>query len=240
MCKYPNASSYERVQMQLGILEFFINHTEPSDFNDKRILEVGSRYVNGSVRPYILKFSRPESYVGVDIEEGKFVDIVLDAEKLVERFGENSFDVVISCETVEHVENWRFVFENLKRVLKPGGRLLLTTVTPGFHLHGYPNDYWRYERGDMNQIFSDFQISVLLTDPETYGIYLKALKPTTWKPNDLSKIHLYSMDREKEFAQEFHVISIRVRERYLRIVRPLYRLVIPRKRKREKRVGEHA
>src|SRR5208337_605847 len=169
--------------MQLGILEFVINNTEPSDFSGKRILEVGSRYVNGSVRPYILKFSRPESYVGVDIEEGKFVDIVLDAEKLVDHFGENSFDVVISCETVEHVESWRLVFENLKRVLKPGGLLILTTVTPGFHLHGYPNDYWRYERGDMNQIFSDFRISVIVTDPETYGIYLKALKPTTWQPN---------------------------------------------------------
>jgi SAM-dependent methyltransferase len=219
--------------MQLGILEFVINNTEPSDFNGKRILEVGSRYVNGSVRPYIFKLSRPESYVGVDIEEGKFVDVVLDAEKLVDHFGENSFDVVISCETVEHVENWRLVFENIKRVLKPNGLLILTTVTPGFHLHGYPNDYWRYERGDMNEIFSDFHALVVATDPETHGIYVKALKPEVWQPNDLSMIQLYSMDHEKELSKEFHVISIRVRERYLRIVRPLYRFLFPRDKKRQ-------
>ena len=38
-----------------------------------------------------------------------------------------SFDTVVSCETVEHVPDPRRALGELARVLKPGGRLLLTT-----------------------------------------------------------------------------------------------------------------
>jgi SAM-dependent methyltransferase len=38
-----------------------------------------------------------------------------------------SFDTVISCETIEHVPEPRRAVGELARVLKPGGRLLLTT-----------------------------------------------------------------------------------------------------------------
>ncbi|MFY9570682.1 MAG: class I SAM-dependent methyltransferase [Blastocatellia bacterium] len=39
----------------------------------------------------------------------------------------DSFDTVISCETIEHVPNPRKALQELARVLKPGGRLFLTT-----------------------------------------------------------------------------------------------------------------
>jgi hypothetical protein len=58
--------------------------------------------------------------VSVDIEAGKFVDIMLPAEKLVEYFGPESFDIEISTELLEHVQNWRLVINNMKSVLKYG------------------------------------------------------------------------------------------------------------------------
>ena len=50
---------------------------------------------------------------------------VADIQKL-EQFGEE-FDTVISCETVEHVPDPPLAVRQLARVLKPGGRLFLTT-----------------------------------------------------------------------------------------------------------------
>jgi 2-polyprenyl-3-methyl-5-hydroxy-6-metoxy-1,4-benzoquinol methylase len=42
-------------------------------------------------------------------------------------FENNLFDTVVSCETIEHVPNPRLAVDELARVLKPGGRLILTT-----------------------------------------------------------------------------------------------------------------
>jgi SAM-dependent methyltransferase len=105
----------------VAVIEFFIECVKKEEFEGKRVLEVGSKYVNGSVRPFIERFCSPKEYLGVDIEPGKFVDLILPAEKLVEYFGPESFDVVIATELLEHVQNWRLVVGNLKSVLKRGG-----------------------------------------------------------------------------------------------------------------------
>ena len=48
-----------------AVLEFFIENVEPEEFRDARVLEVGSRYVNGSVRPLVERLLRPpKEYIG--------------------------------------------------------------------------------------------------------------------------------------------------------------------------------
>jgi len=106
---------------RMEVIEFFIDNIKIEEFKGKRVLEVGSKYVNGSVRPLIEHFCSPREYVGVDIEAGKFVDVILPAEKLVEYFGPESFDVLITTETLEHVQNWRLAINNMKSVLRRGG-----------------------------------------------------------------------------------------------------------------------
>ncbi len=177
----------------VAVLEFFIEYAEAEEFRGKRVLEVGSRYVNGSVRPLIEKFFQPKEYIGVDIEPGKFVDLILPAEKLLEHFGPESFDVVISTEVLEHVVDWRAVVNNMKGVLKRGGYIYITTRSRGFPYHGSPYDFWRYEIDDMKKIFRDFEIIALEKDHEAPGVFLKARKPENYVPADLSDILLYSI-----------------------------------------------
>jgi len=177
----------------LAVVEFFIENVEKEEFQGKKILEVGSKYVNGSVRPLIERFCSPREYLGVDIEPGKFVDLILPAEKLVERFGFETFDVVIATELLEHVQDWRLVINNIKGVLKRGGFLYLTTRSFGFPLHSYPYDFWRYEIEDMKKIFSNFEILKLTRDPEAPGVFLKARKPFDYIPKDIQNIAIYSM-----------------------------------------------
>ena len=105
----------------IAVLEFFLENIQKEEFNNKRVLEVGSKYVNGSVGPLIERFCEPREYIGIDIEPRKYVDLILPAEKLLDHFGAESFDVVISTELLEHVRNWRIVINNMKGVLKRGG-----------------------------------------------------------------------------------------------------------------------
>jgi len=184
--------------MTISVLEFFIENLKKEEINNKKVLEVGSKYVNGSVRPIIEKFFQPEKYVGIDIEQGKFVDEVLPAEKLIEHFGQQSFDVVISTEVLEHVKDWRMVIHNIKRVLKEGGVVYITTCSKGFPYHSYPYDFWRYEIDDMKNIFSDFIIEKLEKDNiESLGVFLKAKKPFNFKENDLTNYELYCILEDK-------------------------------------------
>lgn len=140
------------------------------------VLDVGALDVNGSLRSHVASLG-PARYVGVDISEGPNVDEVLDASRLIERFGAESFDVVITTEMLEHIRDWRTVVHNLKTVVRPGGLLLVTTRSIGFHYHGYPYDFWRYEPEDIEAIFADFEITRLDRDTDAPGIFLLARKP---------------------------------------------------------------
>jgi SAM-dependent methyltransferase len=157
--------------MHVAVLDFFMRTVNCEEFNGKRVLEVGSKFVNGSVRPLIERFCQPKEYIGVDIEPGRYVDVILPAEKLIEYFGIESFDVVISTEVMEHVFDWRLIINNIKSVLKRGGFIYLTTRSRGFPYHAAPHDYWRYEPSDMVRIFRDFKIVRLEVDWEYPGVF---------------------------------------------------------------------
>ena len=101
------------------------------------VLEVGSRNVNGSVRD-VLSIT-----VGVDFLDGPGVDELCDVRDLVSHFGDRRFDCVVSCDALEHMEDWDASLTNMWGVLKPGGFFLLTMAHPKKGRHGYPHDYHR-------------------------------------------------------------------------------------------------
>jgi SAM-dependent methyltransferase len=157
----------------------------------KRILEVGSYDTTGSVRPGIEALG-PASYVGVDIMPGPSVDVVCDVMDLSERFGAESFDVVISTEMVEHVRDWRRAFRNMFDVLAIGGLLVVTTRSRGFPWHPAPEDFWRYEPGDMAAITYGMDVLAIDQDALSPGVFVGARR-TVAAMADLREIALYSM-----------------------------------------------
>lgn len=161
------------------------------DVRGRDVLEVGAYDVNGSVRPYVESLG-PARYVGVDIAEGPRVDEVLDASQLVRRFGPASFDIVITTEMLEHVRDWQVVISNLKRVLRADGLLLLTTRSLGFHYHGYPYDFWRYEPEDLEEIFADFEIIAMERDTDAPGVFMLARRPSSFEEHTPT-VRLHSM-----------------------------------------------
>lgn len=166
--------------MDAPALKWLHNNIHPDEIEDASVLEVGSQDVNGSIRPYVTR-QFPSLYHGVDMAPGRGVDEVADVHTLIERFGRESWDVVISTEMLEHVQNWKGAVIQLKEILRPGGTLLLTTRAPGFPRHGYPDDYWRFTPHILQTAFSDFDIlqcNYLLG----CGVAIKARKPLHRRP----------------------------------------------------------
>lgn len=173
-------------------MAFAVKNLGPGEVRGKRVIEVGSLDVNGSLRP-VLEAWEPAEYVGVDILEGPGVDVVCGVENLVERFGAGSFDLVVSTELLEHVRDWRGAVANVKNVCRPQGIILITTRSYGFPYHGYPHDFWRFELQDMEHIFSDCQVVALQEDCLSPGVFVKVVKPREFEENDLSGYELYSV-----------------------------------------------
>lgn len=175
--------------MHASVIDFLKAHLSVEEISGKRVAEIGSQDVNGTPRPVVLPF-KPAAYIGVDSASGPGVDVVADAGALGTRFGDGSFDVVISTELLEHVEDWRLIVGQLKAILKPGGILLVTTRSPGFPYHPYPIDVWRYTLADFRAIFRDMEILAVCSDWQVPGVFIKARKPHPFFPCDLSKIEL--------------------------------------------------
>jgi ubiquinone/menaquinone biosynthesis C-methylase UbiE len=99
----------------------------------KRVLEVGCGQGEFSLW---LAGRDPTVLVGADLSGvavsrakertgSRAAFIVSDIQQMP--FPDEAFDVVVSCETVEHVPNPQLAVRELARVLRPGGTLVLTT-----------------------------------------------------------------------------------------------------------------
>lgn len=185
------------------------------EIKGRMVLELGSRNLNGSLRKILTRWE-PAKYIGMDIEAGPGVDVVCSVEDAVERFGRESFDVVISTEMLEHVRDWRKAISSIKNLCRPGGIMLLTTRSVGFTVHSYPYDFWRYGADDMNAIFSDCGIVTLEKDSPDPGIFLKARKPAAFRENDLSGYELYSIIERKRVRELDEAAVKRFQRSYVR------------------------
>lgn len=114
-----------------------------------RVLDVGC-----GLQPY-----RPligpgmTQYVGLD-REGPLSKptVVGTAEALP--FEDSAFDVVIATQVFEHLRHPEVAMKEAVRVLRPGGRLVITV--PGvWPTHEPPYDFWRYTRHGLRALCDD-------------------------------------------------------------------------------------
>lgn len=187
-------------------ISFGMRNLTKDEIKGKSVVEIGSKNVNGSLRSYIESLG-PSKYIGVDIENGIGVDVVCDAEDIVDKFGYESFDIVICTELLEHIKDWKLVISNLKYIVRPNGLILITTRSLGFPRHNHPYDNWRYEIKDIEYIFSDFKILNLDIDTEFPGIFIIVKKPEKFIENDLSYYELRNPEGYLTFITDDLIIE---------------------------------
>jgi SAM-dependent methyltransferase len=106
------------------------------------IVEIGSRQVAEGHRN-LRELCPPHlKYLGVDLEPGINVDIVLDDPYLFP-LADSSVDIVICSSVFEHCDFFWVLFEEALRILKLGGLLYVNAPSNGY-VHRHPVDCWRF------------------------------------------------------------------------------------------------
>lgn len=159
----------------LGTIRGNIKHFLESEAYRLRgdVLEIGSRIHDGAwwmnnrdIRPDLKWF-------GVDMQPGPGVDYVCK-EDLSDLLDFEKFGGVICSEVLEHAKDPLQMLVTCREVMRPGTAILVTTLT-SFHIHGFPDDYWRFtpaglrllmERAGfvVDRTFNFGKVSVTLND----------------------------------------------------------------------------
>ncbi len=119
---------------------------------DLRVLDIGC-----GAKPYLpLAAPYASTYVGIDAVDGPWVDRVGTAEDIPCEDG--SVDLVLCTQVLEHVQDPRRSLAEIRRVLAPGGVVLLSTHGV-FLYHPDPpesdRDYWRWTHSGLRKEFQN-------------------------------------------------------------------------------------
>ncbi len=114
-------------------------------------------------KPYHSLF-HVEKYIGIDFEnpghshENEHIDFFYDGENIP--FENHSFDSILCTEVVEHIFNIEVVLKELNRVLKPGGKILITCPFV-WNEHEIPHDFARYSKFGIKHIFEKYGFEMI-------------------------------------------------------------------------------
>jgi SAM-dependent methyltransferase len=181
--------------------------------------------VGGKGKPYARFFvGRVANHFVLDVAPAYSVDVVGDARRMP--LADASMDVVLITQVLEHIPEPIAVIAEIRRVLKPGGTLLLS-VPSIFPQHGSPGDYWRYMPQGLEWILRDFH-SVTVTGeagtvPSIFlilNVYLQLLTgPLPWLQrlltyticplNNLAGLLAGKVYRGNQFASNYFVVAVR-------------------------------
>ena len=124
---------------------------------EEKVLDIGS-----SKGDHLEYFPNRTS---LDIDPARNPDIVGDAEKLP--FDDNSFGVIVCSEVFEHIPDTHQAVREMRRVLKPGGLLVLTTRF-AFPVHDAPGDFWRFTPYGLEKMFDGWDILEVTTETNSF------------------------------------------------------------------------
>ena len=136
-----------------------------------RLLDFGC-----GAKPYKDLFTSVSEYIGLDYaSEGhshadENIDVFYDGKTIP--FPDNSFDSIFSSEVFEHVFSLQEILPEISRIIKPGGKLLVTCPF-AWEEHEIPVDYARYTRFALQDMLEKNGFIVRITDKN--GHFVMAL-----------------------------------------------------------------
>lgn len=115
--------------------------------HSKKLIDLGAGALH--FKELFLRFD----YVGVDFMEYPHVSIVADLTKDFP-IPDDSADLAVASNTLEHIPNTSHFLSQTKRILKPGGRLI-GTIPFLMPIHQAPYDFNRYTSFQLRRLLEE-------------------------------------------------------------------------------------
>ena len=155
----PLTNAYSYVSNRLRETYEIVLPKYLAGMKDLRILDYGC-----GVKPYrYVVEGICREYIGADIGENANADIQLQPGELLP-FESDSFDVVISSQVLEHVEEFDKYLNECSRVLKKGGHLFLSTHGT-WQFHAAPYDFNRWTHLGLKSLLTRHGFDVIDCNP---------------------------------------------------------------------------
>lgn len=180
-----HASSHE----MMG--EFVEAHLAEHRGTPLEVIDFGSQMIGAESLSYRSHLNDPSwSYRGVDIVEGRGVDVVLANPYRWSELESESVDLFVSGQAFEHIEHfWVTIFE-VVRVLKPGGVTAIIAPSSG-HEHRFPVDCWRFYPDGFSALARYAQCDVVesFTDwgNDEWGDSILVLRKPVWSETEAQR-----------------------------------------------------
>jgi SAM-dependent methyltransferase len=134
-----------RTSVQYAVRKPLLDWLAAQDVRGLRVLDVGC-----GDRPDEALLTGAAEIVGFDVPGNAHADLHGSVDAIPVE--DASFDVVLCLQVLEHVPDPAAAVRELRRVVKPGGRVLLSThgVYP---FHPNPDDLWRWTHDGLERVF---------------------------------------------------------------------------------------
>ena len=99
-----------------------------------------------------------DSYLGFDLPGNEQAHGLLNEEGVIQREGESA-DFLLSSQVLEHVSSPVQYLAEARRVLKPGGKLVLSTHGV-WRYHPDPTDFWRWTCDGLKKTITEAGFSI--------------------------------------------------------------------------------
>jgi len=125
------------------------------------ILDIGSMAVSEGMQvTYKKLISGNWNYTGLDMSAGENVDIVVKDPYKWTEVADKSYDVIISGQALEHTKYPWIVVQEMARVAKTGGLLIIIAPSSGWE-HKWPIDCYRFYPDGLKALAELANIKVL-------------------------------------------------------------------------------
>ena len=140
----------------------FRKHAKPYFKPGIRVLEIGPNEAMTLAQDV---GDRSIAWESVDIAGASHITYIANSEYSFP-LADNSFDIVIAANVMEHVRKIWIWIKELTRVCKPGG--LVITINPvSWPYHEYPIDCWRAYPEGMKALYDEAGLEVIVSSCES-------------------------------------------------------------------------